>query len=182
MKLIYVKLNFIKIVAYIKQEKNLMALEIPNGIKTWSQFGHPALMWVLLGITVYALYLGIQSSKIRNADKETRKELVKKNFTQRHHKIGSILLALMVVGNIGGMGITYINNEKLFVGPHLLTGLGMTGLIAIAASLVPYMQKGNSWARNTHVSLNIVLLGLFGWQAFTGMQIVQKILDRIANN
>ena len=156
-----------------------MALEIPEGIKTWSQFGHPILMWVLFGITIYALYLGVKSSKIRSADKETRKELVKKQFTQRHHKMGSILLALMVVGNIGGMAITYINNGKLFVGPRLLAGLGMTGLIAVSASLVPYMQKGNGLARNTHVSLNIVFLGLFGWQAITGMQIVQKILDRM---
>ncbi len=156
-----------------------MALEIPDPIKTWSQFGHPLLMWVLLGITVYALYLGIQNSKIRSADKETRKELVKKNFAQRHHKMGSILLALMVLGNIGGMAITYINNGKLFVGPHLIAGLSMTGLIAVSASLVPYMQKGNSIARNTHVSLNVVLLGLFGWQAVSGMQILQKILDKI---
>lgn len=156
-----------------------MAIEIPDAVKTWSQFGHPILMWVLLGITVYALYLGIQSSKIRSADKETRKELVKKNFTQRHHKMGSILLALMVLGNIGGMAVTYINNGKLFVGPHLLAGLGMVGLIAVSASLVPYMQKGNSLARNTHVSLNVLLLGLFGWQAVSGMQILQKIVDRI---
>ncbi len=157
-----------------------MALEaIPDGIKTWSQFGHPILMWVLLGTSVYALYLGVQSSKIRSADKETRKELVKKNFTQRHHRMGSILLAFMILGSLGAMAVTYINNGKLFVGPHLLTGLGMTGLIAVSASLVPYMQKGNSLARNTHVSLNIVLLGLFGWQAFSGMQIVQKILDRL---
>ncbi|MGL5833887.1 MAG: DUF4079 domain-containing protein, partial [Waterburya sp.] len=112
-------------------------------------------------------------------DKETRKELVKKQFTIRHHQAGSILLALMVVGTIGGMAVTYINNGKLFVGPHLLAGLGMTGLIAVSASLVPLMQKGNNLARTTHVSLNIVLLGLFGWQAITGMQIVQKILDRM---
>lgn len=156
-----------------------MAFEIPDGIKTWSQFGHPILMWTLLGITIYALYLGIQGSKIRSADKATRKELIKQNFVQRHHKMGSILLALMVVGNIGGMAVTYINNGKLFVGPHLLAGLGMTGLIAVSASLVPYMQKGNSLARNTHVSLNVLLLGLFGWQAFSGMQILQKIVDRI---
>lgn len=156
-----------------------MALEIPDAVKTWSQFGHPILMWVLLGLTVYALYLGIQYSKIRSADKETRKELLKKNFGQRHHRIGSILLSLMVLGSIGGMAITYINNGKLFVGPHLLAGLGMTGLIAVSASLVPYMQKGNSIARNTHVSLNILLLGLFGWQAISGMQIVQKIVDRM---
>ena len=157
----------------------LMTLEIPQGIKTWSQFGHPILMWTLFGLTVYALYLGVKNKKIRSADKETRKELIKQNFGQRHHKIGSILLALMVLGNIGGMAITYINNGKLFVGPHLLAGLGMTGLIAVSASLVPYMQKGNSLARKTHVSLNITLLGLFGWQAFSGMQIVQKIVDRM---
>ena len=156
-----------------------MALEIPDAIKTWSQFGHPILMWVLLGLTVYALYLGIQHSKIRSADKEKRKELVKKNFGQRHHQMGSILLSLMVLGNIGGMAVTYINNGKLFFGSHLLAGLGMTGLIAVSASLVPYMQKGNSLARKTHVSLNVLLLGLFGWQAVTGMQIVQKIVDRI---
>lgn len=159
-----------------------MSLEIPQGVKTWSQFGHPILMWVLLGMTVYALYLGIQSSKIRSADKETRKELIQKNVGQRHHQIGSIILALMVLGNIGGMAVTYINNGKLFFGSHLLAGLGMTSLIAVSASLVPYMQKGNSLARNTHVSLNVVLLGLFGWQAFTGMQIVQKIVDRILTN
>ena len=156
-----------------------MAFEIPDGIKTWSQFGHPILMWVLLGLTGYALYLGVQHKKIRTADKETKKELIKGKFGERHHKTGSVLLSLMVLGSIGGMAVTYINNGKLFFGPHLLAGLGMTGIIAVSASLVPLMQKGNSLARTTHVSLNLVLLGLFGWQAITGMQIVQKIVDRM---
>ena len=156
-----------------------MAFEIPDAIKTWSQFGHPIFMWVLLGLTVYALYLGLQIRKTREADKDTRKELIKKNFNQRHHQMGSILLAFMVLGCLGGMAVTYINNGKLFVGPHLLAGLGMTGIIAISASLVPYMQKGNDFARLTHISLNVVLLGLFGWQAVSGMQIVQKILERM---
>ncbi len=156
-----------------------MGFEIPDGVKTWSQFGHPIIMWVLLGLTVYALYLGMQIRKTRSADKDTRKELIKKNFNQRHHQIGSILLSLMILGSLGGMAVTYINNGKLFVGPHLLVGLTMTGIIAVAAALVPYMQKGNDLARVTHISLNIVLLGLFGWQAVSGMQIVQKILDRM---
>ena len=156
-----------------------MAFEIPDGIKTWSQFVHPVFMWVLLGLTVYALYLGMQIRKTRAADKDTRKELIKKNFNQRHHQMGSILLSLMILGSLGGMAVTYINNGKLFVGPHLLAGLGMTGIIAVSASLVPYMQKGNDLARATHISLNVVLLGLFGWQAVSGMQIVQKILDRM---
>ena len=156
-----------------------MAFEIPDAVKTWSQFGHPIFMWILLGLTVYALYLGLQIRKTRTADKDTRKELIQKNFNQRHHQMGSILLALMILGSLGGMAVTYINNGKLFVGPHLLVGLGMTGMIAVSASLVPYMQKGNDFARVTHISLNVVLLGLFSWQAVSGMQIVQKILDRM---
>lgn len=156
-----------------------MELEIPDVIKTWSQIAHPILMWVLLGLTIYALYLGIQSRRIRTADKEIRKKLIKQNFKDRHHNIGSILLSLMVLGTIGGMGVTYINNGKLFVGAHLLAGLGMTGIIATAAALVPYMQKGNELARYTHISLNVILLGLFGWQAVSGMQIVQRILDNM---
>ena len=47
----------------------------------------------------------------------------------------------MVLGNIGGMAVTYLNNSKLFFGPHLLAGLGMTGIIATSTALVPYMQK-----------------------------------------
>jgi hypothetical protein len=43
------------------------------------------------------------------------------------------------------------------------------------------MQKGNDLARVAHISLNITLVGLFGWQAVTGMDIVQKILSRMAS-
>ena len=156
-----------------------MGLDIPESVKTWSQFGHPILMWVLLGTSFYALYLGWQIRRIRSADKEERKELIKKNFKERHHQVGSILLALVVLGTIGGMGITYINNGKLFVGPHLIAGLSMMAILAISTSLVPYMQKGNDWARNTHIFLNVTMLGIFSWQAVTGMQIVQKIISKM---
>lgn len=156
-----------------------MNWEIPEGIKTWSQFGHPVLMWILLGLAVYALYSGIQVKRTRQADPEVRKELIQKKFNIKHHQVGSVLLAMMVLGTIGGMAVTYINNGKLFFGPHLLVGLGMTGMIAVSASLVPFMQKGNVLARYSHVALNLSLLGLFGWQAVSGMQIVQKIISKL---
>ena len=156
-----------------------MSFEIPEAVKTYSQFFHPILMWGLLGLSIYALYLGIGIKRTRQADKDTRKELVKKNFNTRHYQIGSALLALMVMGAVGGMAVAYINNGKLFVEPHLLVGLGMTVAIAVSASLVPFMQKGNTLARYTHISINLTLLGLFGWQAITGMEIVQKILGAI---
>jgi uncharacterized membrane protein len=55
----------------------------------------------------------------------------------------------------------------------------MTGLIATAAALVPLMQKGNELARYAHIFLNVTILGLFGWQAVTGMEIVQKIISKM---
>ncbi|MBG1240282.1 DUF4079 domain-containing protein [Nostoc sp. UIC 10607] len=155
-----------------------MSLELSASVKYWLNFFHPVIMWALLVLSIYAAYLGLQLQRTRNAQGEEKKELIKGRYNVRHYQIGSILLALMVVGAIGGMGVTYINNGKLFVGPHLLAGLGMTGLIAFSAALSPYMQKGANWARATHILLNFTLLGLFAWQAVTGVQIVQRILTK----
>lgn len=156
-----------------------MNFEIPQAVKTWSQFAHPILMWILFAMAIYALYLGIKVKRTRQADKETKKELIKGNYLNRHHQIGSIFMALVVLGTIGGMAVTYINNGKLFVGPHLLAGLGMMAMVTISASLVPYMQKGNSFARFTHVGLNMTMLLVFAWQAFTGLEILQRIISRL---
>jgi len=156
-----------------------MNLEIPQSVKVWSQFIHPILMWVLLAISLYALYLGLQIRRTRSAEGELKKQLIKGKFNVKHHQMGSLLLALMITVAIIGMAVTYINNGKLFVGPHLLAGLGMMAIIAIAASLTPLMQKGNDLARNTHIFLNIVLLGLFGWQAVSGVEILQRIISKM---
>lgn len=157
-----------------------MSFEIPESVKVWSQFVHPVLMWVLLGLSIYTLYLGMQYRRARTTeDKELRKELIQKRFNIRHHQTSSILLSLLVIGAIAAMAVTYINNGKLFVGPHLLAGLGMLALIATSAALVPFMQQGQDWARSTHIALNIFLLGLFGWQAVSGVQIVTKIISNL---
>ncbi|MEB3174067.1 MAG: DUF4079 domain-containing protein [Cyanobacteriota bacterium] len=156
-----------------------MTFAIPESVKIYSQFGHPILMWALLATSLYALWLGFQSRKIRSADPETRKSLIQKDVKQKHYVTGSLLLALMVMGTVGGMAVTYINNGKLFVGPHLLVGLGMTALIATAAALAPWMQKGNDLARYTHILLNLTVIGLFGWQAVTGVEIVQRIVSKL---
>lgn len=137
-------------------------------------------MWGLLAMTLYAFYLGARVTQVRQGtDKETRRKLVKARVKDRHHQIGAILLALMVLGCLEGMAVTYVNNEKLFVDAHLLVGLAMTGLIAIAAALTPFMQRGKTWARNSHIWLNVVLVLLFGWETVTGMEILQRIVDNM---
>ncbi len=145
--------------------------------KYWLNFGHPIFMWILLGMTLYALYLGVQVRRTRSAEGEVKKTLIQGKFNAKHHNVGSLLLALMVLGNMGGMAVTYLNNGKLFFGAHLLAGLGMTALIAVSASLSPFMQKGQDWARTAHIALNMAIVGIFGWQAVTGVEIVLKILS-----
>jgi ABC-type transport system involved in cytochrome c biogenesis permease subunit len=154
-----------------------MAIAIPTQLPLVVSFLHPLLMWVLLGLSLYAMVLGIKAKKTRTGTPEQRKELIKGQYGKRHFLFGSLLLALMVIGSVGGMAVTYVNNGKLFVGPHLLVALGMVSLIAVAAALAPLMQAGNELARKAHVGLNITLVTLFLWQAVTGMQIVNKLLQ-----
>jgi Protein of unknown function (DUF4079) len=157
-------------------------MELPTSIKVYSQFVHPLLMWVLLAMCLYAMYTGWQWRRARSATGDNKKALLQGKFNLKHHQIGSMVLALMVVGSIGGMAVTYVNNGKLFVGPHLIAGLSMTGLIAIAAALTPLMQKGSEWARITHITINIAIIGLFSWQAVSGIDIIQRILKRISES
>jgi Protein of unknown function (DUF4079) len=153
-------------------------MELSPSVKYGLNFVHPILMWGLLLATLYAAYLGLQVQRTRNAQGEEKKQLIKGRYNVRHFQIGSIILALMVSGSIAAMVVTYINNGKLFVGSHLIAGLSMTTIIAFSAALSPYMQKGANWARMAHILLNFTLLGLFTWQAITGVQIVQKILSQ----
>ena len=132
--------------------------------------------WILLGLGGWVLYLGIKAKKMRTGTSEQRKALVSGKFAQRHYLWGSLFLSAMVIGNLGGMAVTYINNGKLFVDAHLLVGSIMSGMVAIGASLSPLMQRGNLPARKVHVALGMTMLGLFLWQAFTGMEILNKIV------
>ncbi len=150
---------------------------MPESLAYNLNFLHPLLMWALLALSGYALFLGVKAKKTRTADAETRKQLIKGHYARRHFQVGGLLLALMVLGTFGGMAVTYLNNGKLFVGPHLLVGIGMTCLVALAVSLIPQVQQGNLIARKAHVGLNMLMMTLFLWQAVTGMQIVNKIWE-----
>ncbi len=158
-----------------------MSLQGLADLKPYLSFFHPIAMWILLVVALYAMYLGVQVRRTRLADGNLKKELIKGRFAIRHHQIGSILLALLVMGAIGGITVTYLNNGKVVISPHLFAGLGIVGLISTSAAMVPFMQKYD-WVRNIHVALNLILLGLFGWQAVTGVQIVQTIVNQMITN
>ena len=150
---------------------------MPEALAYNLNFLHPLLMLGLLALSSYGMLLGIKAKKTRTADAETRKQLIKGQFAKRHFQIGGLILAITVLGTFGGMAVTYLNNGKLFVGPHLLVGIGMTCLIALAVSLTPLMQQGNLIARKVHVGLNMAMMTLFLWQAVSGFQILNKIWE-----
>ncbi|KDP28442.1 hypothetical protein JCGZ_14213 [Jatropha curcas] len=108
---------------------------------------------------------------------EERKELIKGSFKDRHFNAGSILLGFGVFESIAGGFNTWLRTGKLFPGPHLFAGAGITILWAAAAALVPAMQKGNETARNLHIALNALNVLLFIWQIPTGLDIVLKVFE-----
>eukprot|EP01036_Dinobryon_divergens_P028693 gene28693-37681_t len=94
----------------------------------------------------------------------TRKDLLSLNLRDKHHLTGSVLLGAGVTVSVLGAFNTYMRAGRLFPGPHLYAGMAITILWAVAASLVPAMQKGNELARSAHIALNVVNVLLFAWQ------------------
>jgi len=76
----------------------------------------------------------------------------------------------MVIGALA-MGVTYINNSKLFFGPHLLVGLGMGN--GCGFSFTFSLHAKGQIGRYTHIVLNATLLALFG-QALSGVHKLSK--------
>merc|ERR1719409_2083578 len=72
----------------------------------------------------------------------TRKELVAGKFKDKHANMGYLLLALGVTLAVEGGMNTYLRVGKLFPGPHLYAGASIVVLWAMAAGLVPQMEKG----------------------------------------
>lgn len=167
---------------------------------------HPVVMGGLLVYTLWTGYLGWQWRSVRTIQDEinvlkkdvkpaeegaapsptelkikelteVRKNLLKGGFRDRHWNAGSILLAFGVFEAVGGCINTRFRTGKLFPGPHLFAGAGITVLWAFAAALVPAMQKGNETARSLHIGLNALNVILFLWQVPTGLEIVLKVFQ-----
>ncbi|KAL7530155.1 hypothetical protein ACHAWF_003265 [Thalassiosira exigua] len=119
--------------------------------------------------------LGIES-QIEELQKE-RKELAGAGPRDKHFNQGALLLFVGTAFAIEGPLNTYARAGKLFPGPHLYAGAGLVCLWALAASMVPAMQKGNDAARTVHIGANLAGIGLFAWQVTSGIPILFKVLE-----
>ena len=110
---------------------------------------------------------------------EKRSVIQAGNFRDRHYQLGTILLAVGIPMALEGPVNTYMRAGKLFPGPHVYAGVCVASLWAIAAALVPEMQKGKEWARTAHIGVNAVTFGLFAYyQIPTGLEIAAKVIEK----
>ena len=141
---------------------------------------HPVIMILVIIGTFYAAYFGMQIRRTRNAQGGKRKEMIKTRYNQKHFQTASILLSAWILGSILGMTAIYYLYNQLFVSPHLIGGLGIIAIAAVASSLTPWLQRGKKWSRTVHIVLAVVLVGVSVSQVVTGFEIVLVMLNEIS--
>lgn len=115
-------------------------------------------------------------SQINELSKE-RKDLASSGPRDKHFSQGALLAFIGTAFAIEGPLNTYARAGKLFPGPHLYAGAGLVVLWALAAAMVPAMQKGNDAARTVHIGANVAGIGLFVWQITSGIPILLKVVE-----
>jgi hypothetical protein len=106
-----------------------------------------------------------------------RKDLAGGDYKDVHYTMGTVLLAIGIPFAIEGPVNTYMRAGKLFPGDHVYAGAAIVSMWAMAAALVPYMQKGKDWARYGHMGLNGDTVLMFAYyQIPTGLGIAEKVI------
>jgi hypothetical protein len=160
----------------------MMRNDISLLLKSFIAFLHPVIMTAGIIATFYAAYLGAQTRHARTAQSEKKKELIKQKFNLKHARIASILLSIWVIGGIGGMAATDYLYGQLFFSSHLIIGLTVICLAALAGSLSTFIHQGKEWVRVPHITLGILIVVLSIAQIATGISILtQDMLTEMFN-
>ena len=162
---------------------------------------HPIGMLALYGISAFAAFHGFQIRRSReivneiqvlqqsagtvpdstlqmNTLKEQRSAILADKPRDKHTTLGYLLLAAGVCLSLEGGLSTWWRVGELFPGDHIFVGLAMTFSWAAAAALTPWMARGQEWARNAHIALNVLGLVLFTWQILSGWEIMINVWNK----
>ena len=83
-----------------------------------------------------------------------------------------LVLLLLAIGLIGTLG----HYGNLGQSSHLVAGLSVVFLTLLSAWSSTQISSRNNWARNLHLSINILLFGGLVFVSLTGWSVVQKYL------
>ncbi|MEC4819535.1 MAG: DUF4079 domain-containing protein [Scytonema sp. PMC 1069.18] len=141
-------------------------------IAAWSM-GLSLLAYLFLAVTGFWMFRNRTSQHpvLRHKSLE-----VLRGVKTLHFLIGScmvsLVLLLLIIGIIGTLG----HFGSLGHSQHLYAGLIVVVLVMVSAGSALLISSQRPWAKNIHISTNVILLFGFFWVSLTGWAIVQKYL------
>ena len=111
------------------------------------------------------LYQGFLGFRIRKSGRN--------DYIKRHRQIGPVAALLGVSGFFAGMTVIYLDAGHILKYPlHFITGLTIASLI-ISTYLISRKIKGpDTYWRNRHYAVGILILLLYFIQAFLGLGVL----------
>ncbi len=113
------------------------------------------------------IYQGSLGLRIRRSDAKPF------HLIKRHRKLGPVAAALGVSGFIIGMALVYLDSGRIFKYPlHFITGLTIVSLITATYFISRKISGAETYWRNRHYALGILIICLYPVQAFLGLGIL----------
>jgi hypothetical protein len=132
------------------------------------RIAHGLINFTIVLCFIIQAWLGLQIRKQRSAKKELPFAIIR-----RHRKFGPILVPAGVLGFLSGWILIYSDTGQLFKYPlHFITGLVIALLLPVTYAVSRSIRAGESLWRERHYHLGLLILCLYGIQAFLGIGIL----------
>jgi len=113
------------------------------------------------------IYQGSLGLRIRRSDTKPF------HLISKHRKIGPVAAVLGVSGFIIGMALVYLDSGRFFKYPlHFINGLTIVSLIITTYFISRKIRGAETYWRNRHYVLGILIICLYSVQAFLGLGIL----------
>jgi hypothetical protein len=117
---------------------------------------------------IFQAWLGLRIRKQRKAQKAPPFSIIR-----RHRTFGPVLIPVGVLGFLSGWILIYADSGYLFKYPlHSTTGLVIALLLLITYPVSRSIRAGGSPWRERHYLLGLLIICLYGIQAFLGIGIL----------
>ncbi|MFZ7127376.1 MAG: DUF4079 family protein [Desulfobacterales bacterium] len=135
---------------------------------------HPIVQGLTALLAIYVLALGLSRFAARHLGMNTKFQW------NRHVAMGKIVVIVWAAGALGGLAVTYLTYGKVFTESlHFRIGLLILPVLLVTWITGTRMDRNRNQSNVLpviHLANNVLLLILAGFQAVTGLGIVQNAL------
>lgn len=113
------------------------------------------------------VYQGILGLRIRKSENKPV------HIARRHRKTGPVLAILGILGFIAGMTVVFLDKRRIIKYPfHFITGLTIVSLIVTTFIISRKIKGADTYWRNRHYALGILIITCYFLQALLGLGIL----------